>query len=217
MITDAEIDELRAQLSNVEAIDAASFGIVSELARLVAHEERETQARELVIRALENRERFGPAAKVLDSLVREVGLYPYLDPTKLHEADIVAYEFHRPTPDDEGLVFHRVQASVFWSLMNGESVVLSAPTSFGKSLIIDAVIAAKKYNNIVVVVPTIALIDETRRRLSKYSAIYKIITHHSQERSDKNIFVLTQERVVDREDLDEVDFFVIDEFYGRVR
>jgi hypothetical protein len=75
-------------------------------------------------------------------------------------------------------------------------------------------IASHRYSNIVVVVPTIALIDETRRRLmERFRGEFKIITHVGQERAARNIFVLTQERVVDTPELEGVDFFVIDEFY----
>ena len=47
------------------------------------------------------------------------------------------------------VVFHAPQAEIFHRLMSGKSMVVSAPTSFGKSLVIDAVIATKKFNNIV--------------------------------------------------------------------
>jgi hypothetical protein len=94
-----------------------------------------------------------------------------------------------------------------------EAPVLSAPTSFGKSLIIDALLASGKFDNVVIIVPTIALIDETRRRLSRFRQRYKIITHPSQESGERNVFVLTQERAVDRKDVDDIDLLVIDEFY----
>lgn len=42
---------------------------------------------------------------------------------------------------------------------------------------------------------------------------FKVITHTSQEPADRNIFVLTQERVIEFDTLAQVDFFVIDEFY----
>ena len=115
--------------------------------------------------------------------------------------------------ESEHVVFHRVQARVYGHLLNGENVVLSAPTSFGKSLIIDAIVASGKFDNVVVVVPTIALIDETRRRLSRFSPEFKIITHGSQRRAARNLFVMTQERILELEELEPVDFFVIDEFY----
>jgi len=99
-------------------------------------------------------------------------------------------------------------------MVQGHNVVLSAPTSFGKSLVTDAVIASGKFKNILVVVPTIALIDETRRRLGqRFRGRYKIVTHASQEIAERNVFVLTQERVLERDVLDIVEFVVIDEFY----
>jgi hypothetical protein len=113
-------------------------------------------------------------------------------------------------------VFHAEQAEVYRLLLAGENVVLSAPTSFGKSLILDAVIGAECHQTIVLVVPTIALIDETRRRLTRrFRGKYKIITHPAQRPGDRTIYVLTQERLLDipTEQLAAVTFFAIDEFY----
>ena len=129
----------------------------------------------------------------------------------------LALEFHRPEGKlgEGGIIFHRVQAEVYWHLVEGENVILSAPTSFGKSLIIDALIDTGKYSKVALIVPTIALIDETRRRLSRFSEEYKIVTHSSQTMDSirGTIYVLTQERVIEREDLDGLDLFIIDEFY----
>jgi len=113
------------------------------------------------------------------------------------------------------MVFHRVQAQVYWRLIDGENVILSAPTSFGKSLVIDALIASGRFGRIALVVPTIALIDETRKRLSRFAEAYKIVTHASQPFDPKRgtVYVLTQERVIERDDLQDLDLFVIDEFY----
>jgi hypothetical protein len=81
-------------------------------------------------------------------------------------------------------------------------------------LIIDAVISSDKFKNIMVVVPTIALIDETRRRLSsRLRERYKIITHTFQNPRKRNIYILTQERALEQTRFEEIDFFVIDEFY----
>lgn len=100
--------------------------------------------------------------------------------------------------------------------MEGRNVVLSATTSVGKSMIIDAVVASKKYRRIVIIVPTIALIDETRKRLAaRFSETYHIITHASQTSTPgaRAIYILTQERALSREDLNSIDWFVVDEFY----
>lgn len=171
-----------------------------------------SQGQELVIRLLDIAPHLTPYQPVLDGMVRQVGLFPYLDSDELSFADKLAFEFHRPQGTQD-TVFHRAQADVYRRLMNGESVILSAPTSFGKSLIVDAIIASGKHKNIVIVVPTLALLDETRRRLSRFRDKYRIITHPSQKQGECNIFIQTQERVIQNETITTVDFFVIDEFY----
>jgi hypothetical protein len=172
----------------------------------------ESRGQELVIRLLDIRHLLGTYGPILDAFVREAGLFPYLEPDNLGLSDSLAYEAHKPSAGSV-TVFHRVQAQVFQLLTAGKSVVLSAPTSFGKSLIVDAVVATGRYKNIVIVVPTLALLDETRRRLTRFSPAYRIITHSSQEPGVRNIFVHTQERVVENKNIKDTDFFVIDEFY----
>jgi hypothetical protein len=162
---------------------------------------------------LDRREELNGYSAVVDSLAVSVGLYPYADPSVLNIQQQLEVEAHRP-PGLENTIFHSVQAAAYGAIMDGESVVLSAPTSFGKSLIIDALIASDKFENIAIIVPTIALIDETRRRLaSQFSDHFKIITHPGQELSDRNVLVMTQERILDIESLPPLGLFIIDEFY----
>lgn len=209
--------EIEGALSSPGETRSQAFEILQSLARLLREDPYAPPVLTLVIRALEHRDAFEAYAPLLNALLRETGLYPYTEPTLLSPRDRVAFEFHRPAgrSDQPGLVFHRVQAEVYWHLVDGENVILSAPTSFGKSLIIDALIDTGEYRRVALIVPTIALIDETRKRLSRFSGRYKIITHASQaEESDRGtIFILTQERVIERDDLDNLDLFVIDEFY----
>lgn len=204
--------ELEALLKDPVDLRARAFEAARCLAREIS-DPPDPEDQDLLLRALERRTHFGSSQPVLDSLTRAAGLFPYLEPTELSLPDLVAYEFHRPLDLDETTTFHRVQAEVYRELLDGRSVVLSAPTSFGKSLIIDAMIATGRYNNIVVVVPTIALIDETRRRLSRFRDRFKVITHPTQRPAKRNVFVYTQERVVEGLGEHPVDFFVIDEFY----
>ena len=204
--------ELIAALSDPAAIRKRAFDLLKEIIRRRSLEVDANLVQELILRALENREHFGSATKVLDALVRDVGLFPYLNPDKVGLADRIAIEIHRGA-NLEQVVFHHPQAKVFHAIMSGKSVVLSAPTSFGKSLIIDAVVSTHKFSNIVIVVPTLALVDETRRRMARFRGHYKVITQVSQKPGTNNIFVLTQERVVNNPGLAQVDFFVIDEFY----
>jgi hypothetical protein len=146
--------------------------------------------------------------------MRERGLFPYLHEAKLSIADQLAVEMHRPFDLDEVTVFHAAQARVYHMLLNGENVALSAPTSFGKSRIVDAVIADGHHQKLAVIVPTIALIDETRRRLfDRFGTTYKIITHVGQKSDGPTIYVLTPERVPEAAGIEDITFFAIDEFY----
>jgi hypothetical protein len=208
-----DLASLRRKLSDSQAIRKESFALLQELCRMASSDPSDEGLQELVLRALEQREEFNSCGVIVDSLVREVGLYPYLEPEELEFRDRLALEVHRP-PNLEGLVFHGPQARVYWTLMQGDNVVLSAPASFGKSLIIDAIVATEKFRNILVVVPTIALIDETRRRLSqRFRGQYKVVTHRSQEPGERNIFIVTQERALEFDHIGDMDFFVVDEFY----
>ncbi|MHB1516548.1 MAG: DEAD/DEAH box helicase [Acidiferrobacteraceae bacterium] len=207
------INELRKVLSTEDLIEANPFKILHDITSYVNNPETEDVGRELVLRALEKRDSFEGYEGILGSLTREVGLFPYLDYDTLSFKDSLAYELHKPEAMEDTFVLHRAQAEIYRRLVDGENVIVSAPTSFGKSRIIDALIASGKYNNVAVVVPTIALIDETRRRLAAFKERFKVVTQVTQEPSDRNIFVFTAERINAYEKLPKVDFFVIDEFY----
>lgn len=190
-----------------------AFSVIKSIANNL-NQKNEVYLQEVILRVIEQREMFGNYQQIINDFAREIGLFPYLDPKELNLADKIAYEFHRPDGvRQENIVFHRAQARVYFELLDGKNVILSAPTSFGKSLVIDTIIATERFSNIAIVLPTIALIDETRKRLSRFRDRYKIITHSTQSVSDKNIFVLTQERVMEIVNEADVDFFVIDEFY----
>lgn len=186
------------------------FDLLKEVAEIVSF--NNNVAQELVLRIFERKDEFVQYHDIVLELMKQVGLYPYLKDEVLSMKDTIALEMHRPEGLDS-VVFHRSQSEVYNYLMDGKNVILSAPTSYGKSLIIDAIIASGHYSNIVVIVPSIALIDETRKRLSAFKEQYKIITYPYQTVGDKNILILTQERAVDIIDDVAVDFFVIDEFY----
>lgn len=213
-----KFEELKRQLADKEAVARQPFALLKEMTRLFnsrsdSNSRLEDQCRDVVFRALENRESFAGYRPILDGLVRELGLFPYLEEEPLSLMDSIAYEYHRPLTFGEPIVFHREQAEVYRRLLDGDNIILSAPTSFGKSKVIDAIIASGRYKNIVIVVPTIALIDETRRRLSRFSPSFKVVTQVSQGPGDRNIFVFTAERANVYEQFPGIDFFVIDEFY----
>ncbi|HEX3104674.1 MAG TPA: DEAD/DEAH box helicase [Terriglobales bacterium] len=206
--------ELKIAVSSPADIKKNPFGIARELCSLYGAHANEGITQDLVLRALEQRSHFGKSSGILDALVRELGLFPYLNPRVMTAGDQVAYEMHRSMASTSQIVFHVRQNAVFQALLRKKNVILSAPPSFGKSVLIDALIMEEIHDNILIVVPTIALIDETRRRLAaKVRGRYKIVTHHSQVPSQKNVFIFTQERVLEQPHLESVNLLIIDEFY----
>ncbi|TCP87937.1 helicase-like protein [Rhizobium sp. PP-CC-2G-626] len=209
---------LRAALSNPDEVIKDPFGLLHSISTLVNSHDTHVVGREMVIRALAVQDLFPIDHRaILQSLVKSVGLIPYLDrDMALDLRDRMLVEAHRPPLKEPGLFFHTLQLQIYRDILSGRNVVLSASTSVGKSMVVDAVLASGKYHHVAIIVPTIALIDETRRRLTRrFGSKFDVITHPTQESRVEHptIFVLTQERALSRGDLSEVSFFVIDEFY----
>lgn len=206
------LDEIKVFLTDAAYIRSHQFELLSEV-NFLLHSDKNS-GREALIFLLEKKDFFLQYEPVLNSLIEYAGLIPYLEENQLTStADQIAYEYHRPIGLDD-IVLHSAQMEIYQQLLAGENIILSAPTSFGKSLLIDAMIASGKYDKIVIIVPTIALIDETRIRLfERFGEQYKIITHVSQQTTEHSIYILTQERFLEFQEEVNPDFFVIDEFY----
>ena len=176
-----------------------------------------SEARSMVIKLLDSLEKHNDSyMPLINHLVREVGLYPYMNPETANWEDRFAYEvFKADIGEDEKCTLHSDQSLVLKRLLLGDSIAVSAPTSFGKSFIIDAYIAIKRPNVVVDIVPTVALADETRRRLThKFGAEYKIITTTDATVAEKSIFVFPQERAFAYiQILEVIDILIVDEFY----
>jgi hypothetical protein len=212
------VEQVRQFLATSEFSADDTFDALQAISDLANDISTQPVARELVIRALAVKDRFRVDFHgLLDGLVRSVGLLPYADRTQNRSLDdYYLVEAHKAPIPGEDYLFHTLQLQIFRDLMAGRNVVLSATTSVGKSLIVDAIVASNKHRTIAIIVPTIALIDETRRRLgSRFAATHDIVTHPSQKPDFQRpvIFVLTQERALARPDITAVEFFVIDEFY----
>ena len=157
-----------------------------------------------------------PYNPLVNHLIRELGLYPYI---KAENADwedqFVKQLFEADIGGGKIATLHREQSRLLKALLSGKDLVISAPTSFGKSFVIDAFIAIKKPKNVVIIVPTIALTDETRRRLyKKFARDYKIITTSDVPLGEKNIFIFPQERALGYITLlPEIDILIVDEFH----
>lgn len=177
----------------------------------------EPKARDLLIQLLDyvgrNNIQYFP---LLNSLIREVGLYPYMDVNSSEWEDAFVYNlFKADIGLNEEKVLHREQFRLLSSLLAGKNIAVSAPTSFGKSFVIDAFIKLRKPRNVAIIVPTIALTDETRRRIyKKFANEYNIITTTDIPLAERNIFIFPQERALCYVNkIDSLDILIVDEFY----
>lgn len=176
---------------------------------------QEKEGRDIVIRVLDNWNKIPDETKnIWNDITESAGLYPYVNPSFLSKSALLRYEYHR-SPYLTDVYLHEEQQQLSIELQSKRSVVVSAPTSFGKSLLIEEIVASQLYNQIVIIQPTLALLDETRKKMLKYKDLYKVIISTSQEPSKQkgNIFLFTGERVVEYQNFTSIDFFVIDEFY----
>lgn len=153
--------------------------------------------------------------EAFSSLARATGLWNYIDKEDAATIDLLVAE-SVTVPELDGVTLHREQVAALNDLLAGRNLILSAPTSFGKSLLIDALLASGRYSRVAIVLPTIALLDEFRRRLKRrFVERFHIIMHPSDKAKDgcATIFLGTQERLITRTDLGKLDLTVVDEFY----
>lgn len=207
-------DALLALSGNAEIAFEVSYAIAKLCNRLLSSEDHEGEGRDLSIRILDAWERLDPNTHDLwNDLVAAAGLYPYVNSERLSPSGQLRYETHG-SPFLKDIYFTEEQLKLSTLLAASKSLIVSAPTSFGKSLLIEEVVASKRFKNIVVIQPTLALLDETRKKLQKYREHYRLIISTFQKpATGPNIFLLTGERVVEYPELPKIDFFVIDEFY----
>lgn len=177
----------------------------------------ESGARSELIKCLDSVRKGGLSfSPLLNHLVRAVGLFPYLDSASASWEDrYVCDVFKADVGEDEPVTLHREQFRLLNALLSGKSIAVSAPTSFGKSFVIDSFIAARMPSTVVILVPTVALADETRRRLQrKFGNDYKIITTADQALGERSILVFPQERAIGyARVLQKIDILIVDEFY----
>ena len=177
-------------------------------------------ANEKIITMLSEIEQKGTVyPEIWASIIEAAGFYPYLVKLKsiLSNTDIqskITMEYFSSN-NIPNIYFHEKQKSIVEKVERNQNVIVSAPTSFGKSLLIEEVVASNKYKQILIIQPTLALLDETRRKLSKYNHDYKILVHTSQtpDIEKGNIYLFTAERVLEYQLFTNIDFFVLDEFY----
>jgi len=138
--------------------------------------------------------------------------------------DSAIYSSFAKSKLDSSISLHPEQVQIINQIKNNNALIISAPTSFGKTFCVFEYIASSLPQNIVLIVPTLALVDEYLKRvIKKYHNIfsnYKIHTNIDEEKKYNfelnNIFIITHDRVVQESAYDmieKIDFLVIDEVY----
>lgn len=213
-----ELDEIIKNIINEDRIGFdISFEYAKKCSMLLRKQETKSLGRKLIINVIDNWKKIDESTHdIWIDLIESEGFYPYLEKEKLNLTS-TAGALRKEMSKSKNLNFylHEEQMKVKNLLDSDKNVIVSAPTSFGKSLLIEELVAEKKYKNIVIIQPTLALLDETRKKLKKYEEHYHIIVRTSQEASNEkgNLFLLTAERVMEYYDMPFIDLLIIDEFY----
>lgn len=125
---------------------------------------------------------------------------------------------------DSNISLHPDQYKALQLLKNHQGLILSAPTSFGKTYVVFEYIARFFPRTVFLVVPTLALIDEYKRKIiRKYKELfsrYKIFTSVNSEINYEEfpykMFIVTHDRVLEEtsfENIKSINLLVIDEVY----
>lgn len=130
----------------------------------------EREARIIVIHILNNWKKVpSELYPIWTDIIESIGFYPYIEKNpQTMKMQCLSDELRQKTFLSDYLpstYLHREQKKLSNYLMSGKNVIASAPTSFGKSLLIEELVASQKYKNIVIIQPTLALLDETRIKL----------------------------------------------------
>lgn len=158
--------------------------------------------------------------KNADSLF-SLGLTMY---SSMFSLDSAIYNGFSVSSLDENISLHPEQIRVLNYIAENRGFIFSAPTSFGKTFVIFEYIAQHLPKNIVLVVPTLALIDEYKRKIiNQYRDVFKRYKVYLSIDEDKeynleqyNLFLVTHDRVINEnihDVLKKIDFLVIDEVY----
>lgn len=168
-----------------------------------------------------------------DVPIIELGMYDLTPYFKTDEFDVSLSEAIMLNKNSERKIEH-VDKELFFSppqyralecLFKMDRVILSAPTSFGKTLLIKEYIHKSKPKSIVYIVPTNALAYELERSFKENENFFDYVIfdkcstienmNNESVNAEKLFFIGTQEKFleIDSSVMGEIDLFVIDEAY----
>lgn len=177
--------------------------------------------RKKYIRALAKAKNASSKAKIMADDLFALDLTVYSSDYSL---DSLIYNSLAVSELDSLISLHPEQLNIVNKIKNEDALIISAPTSFGKTYCVFEYIVRYRPQNVVLIVPTLALVDEYYKKIikrykEKFNG-YKIHTNINEDKeydfNQKNIFVLTHDRVVQESVLakiSKIDFLVVDEVY----
>ena len=162
------MNEIVEKIKNSEKID---LSLTLEAVKVCNDFYRDSQTKkeacDIVIYALNNIDKISPESiPIWTDLIESIGFYPYLSKYSTRLAQLSLSEKirqeHFKSYNIENIFLHDEQKYCLDKILNNTNMIISAHTSFGKSLLIEEVISSNKFNNILIIQPTLALLDETR-------------------------------------------------------
>ena len=153
-------------------------------------------------------------------LMNKLSLTPYL--YELDEVDPLFVNYREKNKSKiNNFVLHPFQVEILNKLNQGKNLIVSAPTSFGKTASVFEYlnINKNKINKILIILPTIALRYEYLEKIVLCIPEHKIISNSNKiEKYEKFCLILTHERFVEyfskiKTDAFDIDLLVIDEIY----
>lgn len=177
--------------------------------------------RETLIKMLDESERDEITKFVLSNDLFNAGLNMYSGNNSI---DSIVYNAFNSSIIDENISFHPEQIKALRNIINNSAVVISAPTSFGKTFCVFEYIARFKPKIVVLIVPTVALSREYilfftkkhRAVFSNYHFHINIDEEMEYNFDEDNIFILTHDKATSQSNVSiipKVDFLVVDEVY----
>lgn len=149
-------------------------------------------------------------------------LESYLDPENLHDPDLM-FDIETRKVLGNSLILTNSQMDIMVGILKNKNVIFSAPTSYGKSSVIITALflrlKSKEINNVTIVVPSKALINEYRKKMNKLNNLFdcKIEINENPYMDLKNtnqyVHLFTQERMLIFDQLSSIkmDYVVFDE------
>lgn len=144
--------------------------------------------------------------------------------SKDYTLESVIYNSLSRSKIDETISLYPEQIRLIQTIKKENALIVSAPTSFGKTFCVFEYIIAEQPQNVVMIVPTLALVDEYLKKIiKKYKSVfgcYKTYINFDEQSvydyNRKNIFILTHDKAMENNiynKIKRIDFLVIDEVY----